>query len=58
MWIDPIVEEVRKARMQYIKKFKYEFPSIFADLKQKEQLRAKQGWEIVKLPLYSQTKNL
>ena len=52
MWIDPIVEEVRKYRLQYVKKFKFDLSSIFADLKKKEKLRAEQGWKIVELPLH------
>ncbi len=58
MWFDPIVEEVRKFRLQYVKKFKYDLSSIFADLKKNEELRAQQGWEIVELPLHSQTKKV
>jgi len=50
MWIDPIVEEVRNVRRQYMKKFKHDLASVFADMKKKEQLRSQQGWTLVDLP--------
>ena len=53
MWIDPIVEEVRKVRRQYMKKFKHDLASVFADMKKKEQLRTRQGWTLVELPASS-----
>lgn len=52
MWTDPIVEETRKIRLQYIEKFKHDISSIFADLKKKEQMRAQQGWTIIELPFH------
>ena len=58
MWTDPIVEEVRALRLQYVKKYKHDFSSIFADLRKNEQLRAKQGWKIVELPLQSGVKKV
>ena len=36
-WEDPIVEEVRKARDAYAKRFNYDLDAIYRDLKQKEQ---------------------
>ena len=53
MWIDPIVEEVRKVRRQYMNKFKHDLASVFADMKKKEQLRSRQGWTLVDLPASS-----
>ncbi len=53
MWKDPIVEEVRKLRLQYIAKFKHHLPSVFADLKKKEQMRAQQGWTLVEAPFHA-----
>lgn len=58
MWSDPIVEEVRKLRLQYVKQFKHDFSSIFADLRKKEQLRTQQGWKIVELPPQSGVKKV
>lgn len=34
---DPIVEEVRKARDEYAKKFNYDIDAICRDLQQKQQ---------------------
>jgi hypothetical protein len=36
-WEDPIVEEVRKARDAYAKRFKYDLDAIYRDLKEKER---------------------
>jgi len=36
-WEDPIVEEVRKARDAYAKRFNYDLDAIYRDLKQKER---------------------
>jgi hypothetical protein len=37
IWIDPIVEEVRKSRDAYAKRFNYDLDAIFPDLKEKER---------------------
>ncbi len=37
MWKDPIVEEVRKGRDAYAKRFNYDLDAIFRDLKEKER---------------------
>jgi hypothetical protein len=37
MWKDPIVEEVRKCRDAYAKRFNYDLDAIFRDLKEKER---------------------
>jgi hypothetical protein len=44
---DPIVEEVRKAREDYLRRFNYDLDAIFRDLKEQEQ---KSGREVVSLP--------
>jgi len=36
-WEDPIVEEVRKARDAYAKRFNYDLDAIYRDLKEKER---------------------
>jgi len=40
-WKDPIVDEVRKARDTYAKRFNYDFEAIFRDLKDKERKSGK-----------------
>jgi hypothetical protein len=37
IWIDPIVEEVRKVRDAHAKQFNYDLKAIYSDLKQREQ---------------------
>ena len=37
MFVDPIVEEVRRARQEYAKQFNYDLRAIAADLKEREQ---------------------
>lgn len=44
---DPIVEEVRQAREEHAKKFGYNLPAIFADIRQQQQ---KSGYEYVSFP--------
>ena len=39
MFKDPIVEEVRKARDNYAKKFNYDLDAICRDLKEKQRQR-------------------
>lgn len=46
MWIDKIVEEIRRIREEYARSFDYDLDSIFADLRKKE---AKSGKEVVTL---------
>lgn len=44
---DPIVEEVRKAREDYARKFNFDLDAICADLQRREQLS---GRRVVSLP--------
>lgn len=37
MWIDPIVEEVRQVRQEYVRQFNYDLRAIAADLRRQEQ---------------------
>ncbi len=46
MWIDEIVEEIRRIREEYAKSFDYDLDAIFADLRKKE---AESGKEVVTL---------
>jgi hypothetical protein len=46
-WEDPIVEEVRKVRDAYAKRFKYDLDAIYRDLKEKER---KSGRVVVPCP--------
>jgi hypothetical protein len=46
-WNDPIVDEVRKARDAYAKRFNYDLDAIFRDLKDKER---RSGKSIVPCP--------
>ena len=41
MFQDPIVEEVRKARDEYAKKFNYDLDAICRDLQQKQKQHGK-----------------
>ena len=47
MWIDPIVEEVRKVREEHAAKFNYDLERILKDLKEQEQ---RSGLKLVSLP--------
>lgn len=47
MWIDPIVEEVRKVREEHAAKFNYDLERILKDLKEQEQAS---GLKVVSLP--------
>ncbi len=49
-WEDPIVEEVRKARDAYAKRFNYDLDAIYRDLKEKER---KSGRVVVQTHLLS-----
>jgi hypothetical protein len=50
MWQDPIVEEVRRVREAYAKRFNYDLEAIFKDLKIKEEQARASGRLVVKLP--------
>jgi hypothetical protein len=47
MWEDPIVMEVRQARVAYAARFNNNLQAMFADLKKKEQ---SSGRRVVTLP--------
>ena len=47
-WEDPIVEEVRRVRDAYAKRFNYDLDAIYQDLKEKE---CKSGRVVVPCPL-------
>jgi hypothetical protein len=47
MWIDPIVDEVRKVRDEHAKKFNYDLKAIVADLRKQQKAS---GREYVTLP--------
>jgi hypothetical protein len=44
---DPIVEEVRQAREEHAKRFGYNLPAIFADIRQQQQ---ESGYKYVSFP--------
>lgn len=46
MWIDKIVEEIRRIREEYARSFDYDLDAIFADLRKKE---AESGQKVVTL---------
>ena len=46
MWVDPIVEEVRKAREAHAAKFNYDLRAIYRDLKEKEK---RSHWKLASL---------
>ena len=47
MWVDPIVEEVRKVREAHAAKFNYDLRAIYRDLKEKEK---RSNWKLASLP--------
>lgn len=47
MWKDPIVEEVRKARDEYARRFNYDLDAICRDLREKQKTG---GIKVVSLP--------
>jgi hypothetical protein len=47
MWEDPIVEETRKLRAEYLAEFDHDLEALVRDLKQKEQ---QGGRKVVSLP--------
>jgi len=46
MWIDPIVEEVRKVREAHAARFNYDLRAIYRDLKEKEK---RSNWKLAPL---------
>lgn len=44
---DPIVDEIKKRREDYVKKFNYDFDAIGADIKKKQKELEKQGLKFV-----------
>ena len=56
-WQDPIVEEVRKARDAYAKRFNYDLDVIYRDLKAKERRSGRvvvpcptsKGWQLIRM---------
>ena len=52
MWIDPIVEEIRRGREAYAAKFNFDIEAICRDL-QRQELESEH--EIVTLPLVRRT---
>lgn len=47
MWEDPIVEEIRQRREEYLAEFNHDLDALVRDLKQKEQ---QSGRKVVSLP--------
>lgn len=47
MWKDPIVEEIRRIREEYAKRFNYNLDAIVRDIIEKQQ---KSGRKLVSLP--------
>jgi hypothetical protein len=47
MWLDPIVEEVRKIREAHAAKFDYDLRAIYQDLKDREK---QSGWKVESRP--------
>ena len=37
MWVDPIVEQVRSVRREYVEQFGFDLNALAADLRQREQ---------------------
>ena len=50
-WADPIVAEVRAVRDRLAKRFNYNIPAIFEDLRRKDEEYKAQGFEVVQLPI-------
>ena len=46
---DPIVDEIKKRREDYVKKFNYDFDLIAQDIKKKQEELRKKGVKLVKL---------
>lgn len=46
MWVDPIVEEVRKVRDAHAARFNYELRAIYRDLKEKGK---RSNWKLASL---------
>ena len=47
MWKDPVVEETRKLREQYARKFNHDIDAIYEDIQQRQ---AQSGKKLVSLP--------
>ena len=47
MWVDPIVEEIRRVRDEHAARFGYDLDKIVQDLK---VLERQSGWTVVSLP--------
>ena len=47
MWIDPIVEEIRKHSEEYAASFNHDMDAIYEDLKRREIESKKAGWKFV-----------
>lgn len=52
---DPIVEEVRKARDEYAKRFNYDLDAICRDLRDKQQKRGKKAVSFPPKPVQQST---
>lgn len=50
MWKDPIVEEVRKARDEYARRFNYDVDAMFEDLRRKEEQARREGRRFIDAP--------
>jgi rubrerythrin len=48
MWVDPIVEEIRRNREAYAKDFNYDLKAMYDDLKEEEK---RCGFKVVSLPI-------
>lgn len=49
-WKDPIVEEVRKARDEYARRFNYDVEAICEDLRKKEEQARREGARCIDTP--------
>lgn len=50
MWEDEIVEEVRRARDEYVARFNYDLDAIFNDIVQRQEQERLNGRVFVSLP--------
>lgn len=50
MWNDPIVEEVRRTRLEYAARLHHDLDAIFHDLQEQQERAREEGWKIVSLP--------
>ena len=49
-WVDPIVEEVRRARHEYAARFGYDLEAILCDLRDEQEQARREGRTIVPAP--------